>query len=199
MIKGLGNYSIFNIDYNAFSNSGRVSNGAPAAPAAGSIERTAGAVGSVNENAGGAVVNPAEDGRTPETTVKPGKRSSPAECQTCKERKYVDGSNENDVSFKSPTHISPNSAGAAVRAHENMHVQNAYQKAGKEGGKVLQASVSIHTAVCPECGRVYVSGGTTKTAISSPIDNGGDASNPYKQQAKAINALFNGANVNYRA
>ena len=199
MIRGLGNYSIFNIDYNAFSGSGRASNGAPAAPSAGSIEKTTGAVGAVNENAQSAAVNPQEDGRTPDTTVKPGKISSPAECQTCKERKYVDGSNEGDVSFKSPTHISPNSAGAAVRAHENMHVQNAYQKAGKEGGKVLQASVSIHTAVCPECGRVYVSGGTTKTAISSPIDNGGDASNPYRQQAKAIGSLFNGANVNYRA
>ncbi len=198
MIKGLGDYNIFNVDYGAFSGSGRASNGAPAAPAAGSLERTAGAVGAVNENAQSAAVNPKEDGHSPDTTVKPGKRSSPAECQTCKERKYVDGSDEGDVSFKSPTHISPNSAGAAVRAHENMHVQNAYQKAGKEGGKVLQASVSIHTAVCPECGRVYVSGGETKTAIASPVDGAGNDKNPYRQQAKAINALFNGANVNYR-
>ena len=29
------------------------------------------------------------------------------ECETCKNRKYVDGSNESDVSFKSPTHVSP--------------------------------------------------------------------------------------------
>ena len=37
------------------------------------------------------------------------------ECQTCKNRKYQDGSNEM-VSFKSAAHISPNAAGTAVRA-----------------------------------------------------------------------------------
>ena len=96
--------------------------------------------------------------------VKPGRKSSPAECQTCKERKYQDGSNEN-VSFKSPTHISPNAAAGAVRAHEGEHVANAYSKAAKDGGKVINASVSIHTAICPECGTSYVSGGTTHTLI----------------------------------
>lgn len=96
--------------------------------------------------------------------VKPGRKSSPAECQTCKERKYQDESNEN-VSFKSPTHISPNAAAGAVRAHEGEHVSNAYSKAAKDGGKVIQASVSIHTAICPECGTSYVAGGTTHTMI----------------------------------
>ena len=99
--------------------------------------------------------------------VKPGRKSSPAECQTCKERKYQDGSNEN-VSFKSPTHISPNAAAGAVRAHEGEHVANAYSKAAKDGGKVINASVSIHTAICPECGTSYVSGGTTHTLIKYP-------------------------------
>ena len=47
--------------------------------------------------------------------VKPGYKSSPAECETCKGRKYQDGSNEADVSFKNATHVSPNAAGAAVR------------------------------------------------------------------------------------
>ena len=61
--------------------------------------------------------------------VKPGYKSSPAECETCKGRKYQDGSNESDVSFKAPGHISPQSSAAAVRAHEQMHVTNAYQKA----------------------------------------------------------------------
>lgn len=107
--------------------------------------------------------------------VKPGRKSSPAECQTCKERKYQDGSNEN-VSFKSPTHISPNAAAGAVRAHEGEHVANAYSKAAKDNGKVIRASVSIHTAICPECGITYVSGGTTNTTIKyskeeSPIGN----------------------------
>ena len=32
------------------------------------------------------------------------------ECETCENRTYVDGSNENDVSFKSPGHIAPEAA-----------------------------------------------------------------------------------------
>ena len=105
------------------------------------------------------VVNPGES-----TQVQPGKKVSPAECQTCKERKYQDGSDEM-VSFKTAQHISPTEAGTKVRAHEQEHVSNAYEKAAKDGGKVLQASVSIHTAICPECGRTYISGGETNTKI----------------------------------
>lgn len=121
---------------------------------------------------------------------KPGRRSSPEECQTCKERKYQDGSDEN-VSFKSAQHISPTSAGARVRAHEGEHVSNAYTKAEKGGGKVLQASVSIHTAICPECGRVYVSGGTTHTKISYPNEE-----NPYQKERKAQHGMgLRGENV----
>ncbi len=48
---------------------------------------------------------------------------------------------------------------------------NAYDKAEQEGGKVLHASVAIHYATCPECGRRYVSGGTTSTMIRYPKDN----------------------------
>ena len=99
--------------------------------------------------------------------VKSGYRSSPAECQTCKNRKYQDGSDEN-VSFKSAAHISPEAAGARVRGHESEHVANAYTKAAEKGGKVLAATVTIHTAICPECGRTNVSGGTTSTIISYP-------------------------------
>ena len=45
------------------------------------------------------------------------KATGKAECQTCKERKYVDGSDEM-VSFKSPAKISPESAMSRVMAHE---------------------------------------------------------------------------------
>lgn len=114
----------------------------------------------------------------PDSVKKPGRASSPKECKTCKERKYQDGSNEN-VSFKSAQHISPTSAGARVRAHEGEHVANAYNKAQEDGGKVIQASVSIHTAICPECGRTYVSGGTTHTKISYPNEE-----NPYQKERK---------------
>lgn len=126
----------------------------------------------------GAVKNPGES-----TKVSPGRKSSPAECQTCKERKYQDGSDEN-VSFKSAQHISPTEAGARVRAHEQEHVANAYSKAEEKGGKVINASVSIHTAICPECGRTYVSGGLTRTSIQYPNE-----SNPYQKNKKANDGL----------
>ncbi len=126
----------------------------------------------------GAIKNPGES-----TRVAPGRRSSPAECQTCKERKYQDGSDEN-VSFKSAQHISPEAAAARVRGHEQEHVANAYSKAQQKGGKVINASVSIHTAVCPECGRTYVSGGTTHTMIKYNNEK-----NPYVQDKKANDAL----------
>ncbi len=110
----------------------------------------------------------------------PGRKSSPAECETCKERKYQDGSDEM-VSFKSASHISPTEAPTAVRAHEGEHVSNAYKKAAQEGGKVLRASVTIKMAICPECGRSYVSGGQTDTCIKFPKDD-----NPYNKNLKSL-------------
>ena len=112
------------------------------------------------------------------TAKAPGRVSSPAECETCKNRKYQDGSDEM-VSFKSAQHISPQSAPARVRGHEAEHVSNAYKDAAMNNGKVLQASVSIKTAVCPECGRTYVSGGTTTTLIASKKQD------PYSKNARS--------------
>lgn len=129
-----------------------------------------------------------------DSAVKVAGKSSPSECQTCKERKYQDGSNEN-VSFKAAAHISPGAAGAAVRAHEGEHVANAYGKAAQKNGKVVSTSVSIHTAVCPECGRTYVSGGTTNTMIRYTNE-----SNPYQQNRKALDAMrLTGNNIDYAA
>ena len=109
-------------------------------------------------------------------------QSCKIECETCSTRKYQDGSNEM-VSFKAPTHISPEQAGAAVRAHEQEHVKNAYNKAAKHGdAQVLNASVSIQTSTCPECGRSYVSGGTTTTQIKYNED-------PYGQNSKILDQL----------
>ena len=113
-------------------------------------------------------------------------------CQTCEERKYQDGSNEN-VSFKFPAHVSPEAAASAVRAHEGEHVSNAYTSAAQKNGKVISASVSIHMSVCPECGRSYVSGGTTSTQIKYPA-------NPYEQSQKALRAEeAKGRNIDYAA
>ena len=100
------------------------------------------------------------------------------ECQTCKNRKYQDGSDEM-VSFKTAQHMSPGEAATRVRAHEQEHVSNAYEKAATGNGKVLQATVAIHTAICPECGRTYVAGGTTTTRIKYYNDK-----NPYDRARK---------------
>ncbi len=121
-----------------------------------------------------AILNPGES-----TKANPGKRVSPAECETCKNRKYQDGSDEM-VSFKTAQHISPQSAAARVRGHEAEHVSNAYKDAAMNNGKVRQASVSIKTAVCPECGRTYVAGGETCTKIAYSNED-----NPYTKARKA--------------
>ncbi len=121
-------------------------------------------------------------------------KSSPEECQTCKNRKYVDGSDEN-VSFKSASHIAPEAAGARVRAHEGEHVSNAYSDAEKNDGKVLRASVSLKTEICPECGRTFVAGGTTNTMIKYT-----DESNPYQKNQKSLDAArFVGNHIDYAA
>lgn len=139
-------------------------------------------------------VNGTKDAAEDSASKKAGQKSSPGECETCKERKYQDGSNEN-VSFKSAAHISPNAAASAVRAHEGEHVSNAYTKAAQNNGKVVSASVSIHTSTCPECGRTYVSGGTTNTMVKYANE-----SNPYQQNRKSQDALrFAGANIDYVA
>ena len=129
-----------------------------------------------------------------DSVKKAGRKSSPEECQTCKERKYQDGSDEN-VSFKSAAHVSPEAAGARVRAHEQEHVSNAYSEAAENDGKVVRASVSIHTAVCPECGRTYVSGGTTSTMIKYPNEE-----NPYQKNRKLQDSIgLKGRNIDYVA
>ena len=95
------------------------------------------------------------------------------------------------VSFKSAQHISPESAAARVRGHEAEHVSNAYKDAAMNNGKVLQASVSIKTAVCLECGRVYVSGGETATKIKYSNEE-----NPYQKARKAADKQgLLGANI----
>ena len=157
-------------------------------------------IGSVSGNYSGygnqytSPIDQKKQSANPDEVKKAGRRSSPAECETCKNRKYQDGSDEN-VSFKTASHISPNAAGSAVRAHEGEHVSNAYEKAAQNNGKVVNASVSIHTSICPECGRTYVSGGTTNTTIKYSNED-----NPYTKNQKALDAIkYKGTNVDYAA
>ncbi len=89
------------------------------------------------------------------------------ECQTCKERKYQDGSDDPGVSFKAPTNIAPEQVASAVRGHENEHVVREQAKARQDDRKVVSQSVTYHTAICPECGKAYVSGGTTRTVTKA--------------------------------
>ena len=101
------------------------------------------------------------------------------ECQTCKERKYQDESGDGSVSFQNPQSIDKSVLTATVRGHEMEHVQHEQAKAVREGRKVVSQSVTLHTAICPDCGDTYVSGGTTRTVTMA--DNSQTLS---EQQAK---------------
>lgn len=98
------------------------------------------------------------------------KEVSPAQgvegCQTCKNRRYVDESNDSSVSYQSPTHISPEASASKVMAHEREHVTNEQARAERDNRRVVSQTVSLSTSICPECGKVYVSGGTTRTVTA---------------------------------
>ena len=105
------------------------------------------------------------------------------ECGTCESRKYKDGSNDPGVSYKTPTHITPEQAASAVMGHEMEHVVREQAKAVREDRRVVSQSVTVHTAICPECGKVYVSGGTTRTATAG--DRSGESASDQGQQNRA--------------
>ena len=93
-------------------------------------------------------------------------------CKTCASRTYQDGSNDIGVSLKSPTRIDPSSAPSLVASHEQEHVANNQRSAEKSGGDVIFQNVTLTTNICPECKRVYVSGGVTRAAIASSSSKG---------------------------
>jgi hypothetical protein len=117
----------------------------------------------------------ADSGADAQPRVRPASESTAGDavksrqCRTCAERKYKDVSDDPSVSFQTPTSVAPEQAAAAVAAHEQEHVANNAARAEREG-ETAQSSVVIHTAVCPECGRAYVSGGTTTTTYSKKAD-----------------------------
>lgn len=109
------------------------------------------------------------------------KAADEGRCETCEKRKYQDGSDDISVSYQTPTKIDPDAAPAAVRGHEMEHVYHEQAKAQREGRKVVSQTVTLHTDICPECGRVYISGGTTRTVTkgeSSETQPAQEAANP---------------------
>lgn len=95
------------------------------------------------------------------------KATEDGRCETCEKRKYQDGSDDPSVSFQTPTRIDPDAAASAVRGHEMEHVFHEQAKAEREDRKVVSQSVMLHTGICPECGKVYISGGTTRTVTKA--------------------------------
>lgn len=89
------------------------------------------------------------------------------ECQTCKNRKYQDGSDDPGVSFKTASKIAPEAAASAVRGHEMEHVYRNRAKAAREGREVVSQSVRLKTGICPECGKPYIAGGETRTVTKA--------------------------------
>ena len=84
-------------------------------------------------------------------------------CHTCENRRYVDGSDDASVSFQTPTKISPSMAAMAVASHEQEHVRNEQARAHRDDREVVSQIVTLQYDTCPECGKQYVSGGTTRT------------------------------------
>jgi len=93
-------------------------------------------------------------------------------CYTCQNRKYVDQSDDASVSFQTPTNINPSMAGAVVASHEQEHVRNEQARAHRDDREIVNQTVTLTYDFCPECGRNYVSGGTTRTTSVSKSDSG---------------------------
>lgn len=128
--------------------------------------------------------NPALDkAKSPQEVMEEG------ECQTCKERKYQDGSDDPGVSFKTPTSVAPEQAASAVRGHENEHVVREQAKAQREDRKVVSQSVTYHTGICPECGKVYVSGGETRTVTKAADSQQADQQNQQQDPRRPISVV----------
>ena len=173
-ISGISNYS----NYQSYLSGNVSADTGNQAYVSGNASATAGNGSyAASDTASHVTLNPGES-----DVVSAGRKSSPAECETCKNRKYKDGSDEM-VSFKSAAHISTQASASRVRAHEQEHVSNAYKKAAMGNGQVVSASVSLQTAICPECGTTYTAGGTTTTQIRYENE-----SNPYQQNQKSLDA-----------
>lgn len=137
--------------------------------------------------------DPTSDGRQGETgtgeVTGPGsaqKAAQEGKCQTCEQRKYQDGSDDMGVSFQTPTRIAPENVASAVRGHEREHVFREQARARRENRRVVSQSVALHTSVCPECGKVYISGGTTTTTTAASKESAPQQEQPQRRPFSAV-------------
>lgn len=132
-----------------------------------------------------------QDGKAVQGAESAQKALEEGECQTCERRKYQDGSDDMGVSYQTPTNIKPEQAASAVRGHEMEHVYREQAKAEREGRKVVSQTVTMHTEICPECGKSYVAGGTTETVTKAETDNSAqqDAARQEQQERTPFSAV----------
>ncbi len=107
------------------------------------------------------------------------------ECKTCADRKYQDVSDDGGVSFQSATKINPSQVASAVMGHEKEHYTREQTKADMEGKEVVRNQIRLKNAICPECGKVYVSGGVTETVTKKEAKPSQNALN--KNEVQGIN------------
>ena len=98
-----------------------------------------------------------------EGVSKPAAPEPKGRCSTCESRRYVDKSDDSSVSYQTPTKLNPGTAALAVGAHEREHVFNERAKADREGREIVNQTVSIKYGICPECHKMYPTGGVTRT------------------------------------
>lgn len=137
----------------------------------------------------GKSANPEESrpGQTPKiegTKEAVGGKIEPKPCQTCASRRYQDSSSDPTASMQSPTRLAPGNEASSVLAHEYQHLAYRQQEAEREGRKVTFQMVRISTSACPECGRIFVSGGqaiTTTVPETTSEKPENTAANPFRK------------------
>jgi hypothetical protein len=89
-------------------------------------------------------------------------------CNLCRQRQYEDVSPQHAVTFETPTKIPSIFSALWVATHELQHVLSAKRRALQQEERVI-TTVMLQYNVCPDCGRVHVSGGrTTVTHLHQP-------------------------------
>ncbi|MCC6729349.1 MAG: hypothetical protein IT208_08415 [Chthonomonadales bacterium] len=134
---------------------------------------------------GGARAGPASGASGAQGAGATGGAPTITECQTCKERRYQDRSEDPGVSFKAATHVSREAAAAAVTAHESEHVRREQRRTREEGREIAYQTVRIFMAACPECGRTYVAGGLTRTVTRAASGSRTEPQHPLNVDIRA--------------